>query len=185
MDIDFSKAGLYCLLNTPEVQRRLSNLRVENRAVFEKGDSETISRMVAKVVSDEVERFVSYKLESMDDDARKNPLWINEAVKELSERGGLPGDSIPLDDQILKEIKISSDAKNTRRPTTELNECSLIVPDGRTPTLGNEIGLELESANRADWLVSFIKLGAIRAFYPQLQMFLRMQEGREFQCEKE
>jgi superfamily II DNA or RNA helicase len=171
MNMDFSKAGLYCLLNTPEVQRKLSDLQAANRAVFEKGDSETISRMVAKVVSDEVERFVSDKLDGMDEDARKNPSWIHDAVKELSKRGGLPEESIPLDDKVLKEIKISSDAKSTRRPTTELNECSLIVPDGRTPTLGNEIALELESANRADWLVSFIKLGAVRAFYPQLQAF--------------
>ena len=85
MNMDFSKAGLYCLLNTPEVQRKLSDLQAANRAVFEKGDSETISRMVAKVVSDEVERFVSDKLDEMDEDARKDPSWIHDAVKELND----------------------------------------------------------------------------------------------------
>lgn len=33
MNMDFSKAGLYCLLNTPEVQRKLSDLQAANRAV--------------------------------------------------------------------------------------------------------------------------------------------------------
>jgi superfamily II DNA or RNA helicase len=37
--------------------------------------------------------------------------------------------------------------------------------------LGNEIERELKSCESADWLVSFIKLKAIRAFYPQLQQF--------------
>lgn len=171
MKRDFSKAGLYCLLNTPEVRQKLHALQVENRAVFAKGDTALISRMVAKAISEEVERFVSEKLEGLDEEKRKQPEWIHDAIQELSERGGLPHDAIPIDDQILKEIKITKDARQMRRPTTELDECSLIVPDGRTPTLGNEIGLELESADRTDWLVSFIKLGAIRAFYPQLQTF--------------
>jgi len=155
MKRDFSKAGLYCLLNTPEVQKKLQDLQIENRAVFEKGDPALVSRMVAKAISEEIERFVSEKIEGMDSDARKRPEWLHEAIQEFSEQGGLPHDSIPIDDQVLKEVKISKDAKRMRRPTTELDECSLIVPDGRTPTLGNEIGLELESADRADWLVSF------------------------------
>lgn len=171
MKRDFSKAGLYCLLNTPEVQKKIKHLQIENRAVFEKGDPAQVSRMVAKAISEEIERFVSEKLDGMDSDARRRPEWLHDAIQEFAEQGGLPHDAIPIDDRVLKEIKISNEAKRMRRPTTDLDECSLIVPDGRTPSLGNEIGLELESANRADWLVSFIKLGAIRAFYPQLQAF--------------
>ncbi|MBQ6471328.1 MAG: DUF3427 domain-containing protein [Victivallales bacterium] len=171
MKIDVSKVGLYCLLNTPEIRKKLQTFQLENRAVFEKGDAALLSRMVAKAISDEVERFVADKLEALDEDERKKPSWLCNAIRELSERGGLPQEALPLDDQVLKEIKISKDATCTKRPNTGLDECALIVPDGRSPNLGNEIGIELESTDHADWLVSFIKLSAIKAFYPQLQAF--------------
>ena len=171
MKMDFSKAGLFCLLNTPEVQRKLHELRVANLAIFEKGDAALISRMIGRVVAEEVEQFVAEKLESIDENARKNPNWLKDAMEDLASRGCLSKEGLPIDDRVLKEIKVSERAEQTKRPTTELDECALIVPDGRSPTLGNEIALELESANHADWLVSFIKLGAIRAFYPQLQAF--------------
>lgn len=79
--------------------------------------------------------------------------------------------AVSTDQQILSEIKALPDANETERPNTALTESELIVPNGRSPQLGNEIERELKSCESADWLVSFIKLKAIRAFYPQLQMF--------------
>ncbi|MBQ7651566.1 MAG: hypothetical protein IJS15_11440, partial [Victivallales bacterium] len=67
MKIDVSKVGLYCLLNTPEIRKKLQTFQLENRAVFEKGDAALLSRMVAKAISDEVERFVADKLEALDE----------------------------------------------------------------------------------------------------------------------
>ena len=173
MKSDLSKTGLFFLLNTPELRAKLESLHLlDGRAVFdEKADPAIVSRLVSKVISEEVEQYISDKIKGLSKEELKEPTWINKVINDLPGCGGLPDNSVPIDNKILKEIKITSDAIGTKRPTTELNECSLIVPDGKTPSLGNEIRLELESADHADWLVSFIKLSAIRSFYDQLQAF--------------
>lgn len=173
MKSDLSKSGLFFLLNTPELRERLRNLQLlEGRAVFdEKVDPAIISRLVSKTISEEIEQYIADKISNLSEEELKTPNWINKIVNEIPGHGGLSENTIPIDDKVLKEIKISRDAAKTSRPTTELNECTLVVPNGRTPNLGNEIRLELKSADHADWLVSFIRLSAIKAFYPELQAF--------------
>ncbi len=179
MKFDLTQPGLYYLLNTPEVQAELKRYRLEDKASFaRKPDSDLIAHIMAKAIGDEIEQFIADKLKSESSRTPKPSNWIHNALACLPEtielknaaRRTLPADE-PEDKQILTEIKLIPDASDTERPTTELTESELIVPNGRSPQLGNEIAKELRSCESADWLVSFIKLRAIRAFYPQLQQY--------------
>lgn len=179
MKFDLSQPGLYYLLNTPEVQAELKKLRLEEKASFEKNpDMDLIARMMARAISDEVEKYIADKLKAESVNSSKPEDWIHIALKDLPDAIELRSaalKTIPADEpvirQVLKEIKLLPEASDTERPTTELTESELIVPNGRSPQLGNEIERELRSCESADWLVSFIKLKAIRAFYPQLQQY--------------
>lgn len=179
MKYDLSKPGLYYLLNTPEVKSELEKLHLDTKASFEKKpDPDMIAKLMAKAISEEVEKYIADKLKVESAKTDKADEWIYEALRELPERvelkeaarKNLPANEIE-ERQILKEIKLMDNADDTERPTTELTESELIVPNGRSIQLGNEISKELKSCETADWLVSFIKLKAIRAFYPQLQQF--------------
>jgi len=179
MKFDLSQPGLYYLLNTPEVQAELRRLKLDDKAAFEKKpDTDLIARMMARAISDEVEKFIADKLKEESAKATRSENWVHDAIHGLPDaielrsaaEKTIPADE-PISRQILKEIKLLGQADDTERPTTELTESELIVPNGRSPQLGNEIERELKSSERADWLVSFIKLKAIRAFYPQLQQF--------------
>ena len=179
MKFDLSQPGLYYLLNTPEVKAELERLKLNEKASFEKKpDTDLIAQMMARAISSEVEKYIADKLSEESSRADKPEDWIYEALRGLQEQAeiknsvikNIPAD-LPLEKQILKEIKILPEADDTDRPTTALTESELIVPNGRSPQLGTEIERELKSCESANWLVSFIKLKAIRAFYPQLQQF--------------
>lgn len=179
MKFDLTQPGLYYLLNTPEVQAEIARLKLEEKAAFEKNlDSDLIAHMMARAISTEVEKFIADKLAEASTKEGKPEDWVHEALANLHEtlelkdavRQTIPA-AEPFDRQVLTEIKALPDASATERPNTALTESELIVPNGRSPQLGNEIERELKSCESADWLVSFIKLKAIRAFYPQLQQF--------------
>ena len=179
MKHDLSQPGLYYLLNTPEVKAELERLKLNGKASFEKKpDTDLIAHMMARAISSEVEKFISDKLAVASCQTDKPEDWVYETLKGLQEhtvilnaiKENIPADE-PISRQILKEVKVLPGAEDTARPTTALTESELIVPNGRSPQLGNEIERELKSCEAASWLVSFIKLKAIRAFYPQLQQF--------------
>ena len=172
MDFDITRPGLYYLLNTPAVQTRIRELGIASRVCFEKGEPDEIIRLVSQAVAEVVQQELSTqleRLESVDSEALKRPEWIEEIVKGMLSGNAIQTGSeqrMPISDKVLTEV-----AANTPRPNTELVRSALIVPDGKSPQLGNEISLELRSSDRVEWLVSFIKLSAINAFYPQLRDF--------------
>ncbi len=179
MKFDLTQPGLYYLLNTPEVKAEIERLKLDEKASYEKKpDTDAIAHMMARAISDEVEKFIADKLSAESSREHKPEDWVYEALKDLPNirelkelvAKSIPADT-PIERQVLKEIKALPDAEETERPNTPLTESELIVPNGLSPQLGNEIERELKSCESADWLVSFIKLKAIRAFYPQLQQF--------------
>lgn len=57
------------------------------------------------------------------------------------------------------------------RPSTPLSSPSLFTGAGTSPQLGRELELELESADRVDMLVSFIKSAGLKLLLPALKNF--------------
>jgi len=77
---------------------------------------------------------------------------------------------ISQDNNLLTAIhSISEKAKQT--PSTSLSFPSLFTGAAGSPQLGRELELELESADRVDMLVSFIKSAGINLLFPALQKF--------------
>lgn len=172
MKFDLNKPGLYYLLDTPEVKKRLQEL--ESRAVLEKAEPAQIAKLVSRAIADEIEAYLRDKLEIESVNAGKNTSWVRSALNKFpssSELSKIVENSLPVDDEVLTEVKLTSTASATDRPTTPLTDSELIVPNGKSPQLGCEIKHELKSCESADWLVSFIKIKAIRGFYDQLKAF--------------
>lgn len=59
----------------------------------------------------------------------------------------------------------------SERPDTPLGISALLTGSARTPSLISQIRAELHTADRADWLVSFIKWSGIRPLKEALQRF--------------
>lgn len=170
MNFDLSVVGLYNLLNTPEIQNQIQSLGLTDRVKFENGDADVIAQLVARNVSEYVQKIVRDKIEEVkkDENNKKNGILNLDVLNSLKLQGNV---QLPLDDKILTEILVERTANPTRRPNTELTQSALIVPDGKSPQLGNEIALELLNCDSVDWLVSFIKLSAVNSFYDKLYSF--------------
>ena len=72
--------------------------------------------------------------------------------------------------EILNEIS-PINRENFLRPTTSPSSPSLFTGTGTSPQLGRELDLELESADRVDMLVSFIKSAGLKLLLPSLKKF--------------
>ena len=70
MNIDLSVVGLYNLLNTPEIQSQIQKLGIVDRVKFENGDSELIAQLVARNVSEYVEKVVKDQIEEIKKDEK-------------------------------------------------------------------------------------------------------------------
>ena len=174
MNLDISKPGLYYLLNTPSVQERIRELGISECVSFEHGSPEVVIRLLSRAIASEVEARLLEALENSGDtegNPEKGENWIGALLDCLPPESGitaLPRSERPATDEILSEVKLVPEAAPLPRPNTELTQSHLIVPDGKSPQLGNEIAREIPSADHVDWLVSFIKLSAVNAFFPQL-----------------
>ncbi|MCE2959355.1 MAG: DUF3427 domain-containing protein [Luteolibacter sp.] len=73
---------------------------------------------------------------------------------------------------ILNEISPIG-LNNFSRPTTPPSSPSLFTGAGNSPQLGRELELELESADRVDMLVSFIKSAGLKLLLPSLERFTK------------
>lgn len=72
--------------------------------------------------------------------------------------------------EILDEISPTGRAR-LLLPTTSPSSPSLFTGTGTSPQLGRELELELESADRVDMLVSFIKSAGLKLLLPALKSF--------------
>ncbi|MGJ8698177.1 MAG: DUF3427 domain-containing protein [Verrucomicrobiaceae bacterium] len=72
--------------------------------------------------------------------------------------------------EILSEISPLNREKFLR-PTTSPTSPSLFTGTGTSPQLGRELELELESADKVDMLVSFIKSAGLKLLLPALKKF--------------
>ena len=72
--------------------------------------------------------------------------------------------------EILEEISHSKN-REFQRPSTPLSSPSLFTGNGTSPQLGRELEVELQSADRVDMLVSFIKSAGLKLLLPALESF--------------
>ncbi len=99
----------------------------------------------------------------------------NRLLSELSE---FDDDLAYLKDEKLVEVEgnllieiYDQNYDRKKRPSTSLSFPSLFTGAAGSPQLGHELSLELESADRVDMLVSFIKSAGVNLLFSALQRF--------------
>jgi superfamily II DNA or RNA helicase len=161
--------GAYFSLHTQALESAIVDAGLKEKAHFKSKEQNVLVDALVQSFTSAFKRHVLQELEKKKSDetaiARlqkifKDPQFLTK-FQEL----------LPIDDQILLEIKRLSADKELPRPVSEINESAILVPDGSSPHLGHQIVNELKSCDRAEWLVSFIKRRAIIGFYEDLKNF--------------
>ena len=160
--------GIYEALLDEEVSSILQS-HPELRSVFGKLDPEEEPSRYAAFVSRLLEK--ALRLEA--DPATRLRL-CNEVVERIGGRPPAPSLAnrrlIPAEKPVLLEITPPNYAKGrVPRPETALAESSLFTGSPTDPQLVHELAKEIQSADSADLLVSFIKWSGLRLLMPAFE----------------
>ena len=162
--------GLYDLLHTKKLNRRLKEAGLLDRAVWSNLSPEEIHHRLALPLSREITDFIRDVVSKS-----HHADWIDELEKALQSQDAIHS--------ILNEIQLSKAetlqqlipppplAVTNIRPDTPLSESALLTGSSRSLSLRSQLIKELANCNRADWLVSFIKYAGILPLLPTLQEF--------------
>ncbi|MDV8002187.1 phospholipase D-like domain-containing protein [Rhodococcus sp. IEGM 1408] len=148
--------GLYESVITPRLQKRLDATLGSRRIVDL--DPTLAPEILGRHIGDAVRRH----LESVDPTER---LEVVERFLEVlkSDTDDLAGGSI------LQSIYPTGRAE-PRRPSTPLSEGALLTNARDEPGLGNELALEMESADEVDLLCAFVKFTGVTVLAPQFKL---------------
>lgn len=162
--------GLYELLHTQKLQKRLHNAGLLDRAVWKDISFEDLYHYLAIPIAREISTFISEVLVG-----NKNAEVIsifNEALCSAEKIIPVLETLRLISLQTLQQIKPpSSFDLPVLRPDTPLSTSALLTGSARTPALRSQLIKELASCDRADWLVSFVKYAGIVPLLPTLREF--------------
>lgn len=148
--------GLYESVITPRLQKRLDATSGSRRIVDL--DPTLAPEILGRHIGDAVCRH----LESVDHEKR---LEVVERFLDVLDSDGddLAGGSV------LQSI-YSAGRTEPRRPSTPLSEGALLTNARDEPGLGNELALEMESADEVDLLCAFVKFTGVTVLAPQFDL---------------
>ena len=162
--------GLYDLLHTKELNDRLVNSGLLDQSEWSKIDKSQIADYLAIPLAREISLFIAETITGKPDSE-----WVSYLTQAMSspDRIMLILDALkPLSAQALFEIKPNvPEQQKTPHPDTGLAVSALLTGSSRSPTLRSQLIKELKSCDRAEWLVSFIKLSGILPLLPTLREF--------------
>ena len=169
--------GLHERLDTPRVRQALEALGLEDHARWGKGleGDDLAMSLFAELAQRLAERAGELREKGHED-------WTRavQALAAALTAAGHPLSGIEEDlphppfRQLLEVRSRAADRvgqRETVRPDVPLALSSLLTGSDRTPSLVTQIEKELATADRADWLVSFIKWSGIRALRETLKRF--------------
>lgn len=161
--------GLYDQLMTPSLRAQLAHAIDQGLVTISPVDVElwpyVRNTQVSRVLAPLLDRIASLETDP--------EAWRNELTELLEKQTGhLPDGS----GEALLAI-LSSNQKlagiSPTRPDTPLAISALLTGSSRTPSLASQLSKELASADRVDWLVSFIKWSGLRPLLERLETFTR------------
>jgi len=163
-------AGLYDLLHTRELHRRLEEAGVLDRAEWAGIDPDELphrlviplAREIAEYLAETISGKKNERLKKTFETALQAPESMRSIVKSLT----------LVSVETLRQIRpepplVAPDV----RPDTPLSASALLTGSSRTPALRTQLMKELATCDRADWLVSFVKYSGIVPLLPILQEF--------------
>lgn len=148
--------GLYESVITPRLQRRLD--ATTGSRVIAGLDPTLAPEVLGRHVGDAVRRH----LESVD------PTERLEVAKRLLDALDSEGDDL-AGGSLLQAVYPTGKAA-PRRPSTPLSEGALLTNARDEPGLGNELALEMESADEVDLLCAFVKFTGVTVLAPQFEL---------------
>jgi len=163
--------GLYDLLQTPALKKRLQASGLVDAAVWINVDPVELPDKIAAHLAKE---FASYLAETVF--AKKDSELWQAALEQVIDSSEFQQDFLPNilpeDHKALQQVKSEGiSAEITNRPDTPLAVSALLTGSSRSPALRTQIQKELESCDRADWLVSFIKFSGLVPLLDVLRRF--------------
>ena len=161
--------GLYDLLQTPLLQKRLRAAGLTERAKWLELDETELANRFQQLVAKELTSALSDIFESKDKSALAARLL--EALRQPQIQDQLLPDLLPEASRILHRITPANPHLEIVRPDTPLAVSALLTGSARSPALRTQFQKELASCDRADWLVSFIKYAGILPLLETLRQF--------------
>ena len=162
--------GLYDLLHTTELRKRIEDAGLLDCAVLEKLDLAELPDKLAIELSRSLSSYISQLLTGKDEKAWQDAL--TKALQSPQVLLSLIKELLPASAQILHQINPPSELNlSFDRPDTPLSVSALLTGSSRSPALRTQLKKELSSCDRADWLVSFIKYSGILPLMDTLRQF--------------
>ena len=162
--------GIYDLLSTSQLRKRLEKAGLLDRAEWSAFEPEELKYRMAVPLAHEIAAFISEVV------AGKNGEALERALHEVLQSPEVMSSIIeaicPLSAKALQQILPEPPLIASKvRPDTPLSVSALLTGSSRSPALRTQLIKELASCDRADWLVSFIKYSGILPLLPILQEF--------------
>ncbi len=171
------KTGLYYLLMTQGVQAAIARQSLTTRVERGKCDKEALIELLSTQVASAVKEVLEDQWDAVQKENRQHAndsAFLIDTINKVFQSPAFSQavkNALPVEPSVLLEVKDYAIAKPKPRPTSDIYEPAIIIPDNYTPQLGSQLLEELQGCDRADWLVSFIKLSAVNRFYSELQKF--------------
>ncbi|GEM_PF-871841 len=150
--------GLYEFLDSTTNQLR----PIPPSAAWTRGEVEAAdqARVLALYVAQRLEHHLGQKAT-----AAERVSIVNDVLAALD-----PSDRVDLTGNELNQLValLPQGADQPRRPRTPLNDVALLTNSPKEPSLVREIARELESADRVDLLISFLKVSGVNLLRPAL-----------------
>jgi superfamily II DNA or RNA helicase/HKD family nuclease len=172
-------AGLYDLLYTVEVHKRLERTGLLKQAKWAKIDSGELPQRLANALAKELLNFFADELSTVREEDLL--LAINQLFDSPKKLIPLLNELRPQAIQTLLHIKSENQFETKQTyPDTPLSISALLTGSSHSPSLRTQIIKELSSADQADWLVSFIRYSGLLPILPALRDFTStpMQNGK-------
>lgn len=155
--------GLYDQIVTERIASLISSYEVQEVSAF--SDSTEANTHIARLVAEQV----FLKLQALNSDVEKVTL-ANQLLDTVESEERL----VPVRELKKLASLASSKTKNgtkhlEKRPSTPLSELALITNSVKDLNLGSELRLELDSADRVDIIMAFIKKGGVRSIESALK----------------
>ncbi|MFW6342371.1 MAG: DUF3427 domain-containing protein [Halothiobacillaceae bacterium] len=169
--------GLHDRIETPRLIEKLERLGLTGLACWQKDlHLEEASPLISSHLAHELAQLVLALREAGSGEARQQLQALKSALAASAPPFTKLVDELPLPPfRRLLEVRPPEAAAigqaQAERPDTPLGVSTLLTGSSRTPSLVSQIRAELHSADRADWLVSFIKWSGIRPLKEALKRF--------------
>lgn len=166
-------AGIYDLLHTDKLHKRLEEKGLLDRAEWAMIDSDELKHRLAIPIAREVACFFSEEISGKKEDALVAVL--DEMFQSSEAIFSIIKSLRPLSSESLQQIKPKPPLVASQiRPDTPLSVSALLTGSSRSPALHTQLIKELATCDRADWLVSFIKYAGILPLLPTLREFTQI-----------